>query len=198
MMEAHRADESKPRPQTTFFALGKEFTQLRRNTHRLGELPFAPIRYVLKYQADAWQQCFRSSKGFPKFKKRWYDTDSVTFPAGSFKLSGRYLHLAKIGQVVIRGNNPYFDARPVSVVVQAVDGKFYATVCYAVAQVPCNQNGKVIGIDRNVRQFATSEGELCYLPDVTKLEARRRRYQRMMARRTKPNRKKGIKPSKRS
>ena len=38
MMEAHRADESKPRPQTTFFALGKEFTQLRQNTHWLGEL----------------------------------------------------------------------------------------------------------------------------------------------------------------
>ena len=197
MMEAHRADDSNPRPQPTFFSVGKKFTQLRRDTDWLADLPFAPIRYVLKYQADAWQQCFRSNKGFPKFKRRWYDTDSVTFPAGSFKLSGRSLHLAKIGQVVIRGNNPYPDARPVTVVVKSEGSKFYATVCYAVDQVPSNQNGKVIGIDRNVRQFATSEGELCYLPDVSTLEARRRRYQRMMARRTKPNRKQGIRPSNR-
>ena len=197
MMEAHRADDSNPRPQPTFFSLGKKFTQLRRDTDWLAELPFAPIRYVLKYQADAWQQCFRSSKGFPKFKRRWYDTDSVTFPTGSFKLSGRSLQLSKIGQVVIRGNNPYPDARPVTVVVKSEGSKFYATVCYAVDQVPSNQNGKVIGIDRNVRQFATSEGELCYLPDVSTLEARRRRYQRMMARRTKPNRKQGFKPSNR-
>ena len=197
LMAAHRADGSKPRPPTTFFALGKEFTQLRCNTDWLGELPFAPIRYVLKYQADAWQQCFSGGKGFPKFKSRWYSTDSVTFPAGSFKLTDHSLHLAKIGQVVISGNNPYPAAQPVAVVVQETVGKFYATVCYAVAQVPHNQNGQVIGIDCNVGQIATSEGELRYLPELSKLEARRRRYQRIMARRTKPNRKKEIEPSNR-
>ncbi|MYF02546.1 MAG: helix-turn-helix domain-containing protein, partial [Gammaproteobacteria bacterium] len=49
MMEAYRADPSNSRPNTTFFSLGKEFTQLRRTKDWLGALPFAPIRYVLKY-----------------------------------------------------------------------------------------------------------------------------------------------------
>ena len=195
MMEAYRADPSNSRPNTTFFSLGKEFTQLRRTKDWLGALPFAPIRYVLKYQADAWQQCFRSGKGFPKFKSRWYDTDSVTFPAGSFKLNDRSLHLAKIGQVVISGNNPYANSEPVSVVIREECRKFYATVCHGVKHVDHNQNSEVLGIDRNVGQFATSEGEIRYLPDLSKLESRRRRYQRMMARRRRPNRKKEIKPS---
>ncbi len=37
---------------TSFYTLGKEFTQLRHRLAWLRELPCAPVRYVLKYQAD--------------------------------------------------------------------------------------------------------------------------------------------------
>ncbi len=43
----------KPEPSSTsFFTLGKEFTQLRKRLPWLQALPFAPVRYVLKYQAE--------------------------------------------------------------------------------------------------------------------------------------------------
>ena len=41
------------KPPVTFFSLGKQFTELRRETDWLQELPFAPVRYALKHQADA-------------------------------------------------------------------------------------------------------------------------------------------------
>ena len=45
--------------------------------------------------------------------------------------------------------------------------------------------GLRIGIDRNVGQIALSTGDIIPLPDTTRLEARRKRYQRMIARRKK-------------
>lgn len=196
-MQAHRADASQPKPNISFFSLGKEFTQFRKRIDWLRELPFAPIRYTLKYQADAWQQCFQSGKGFPQFKSKWYDQDSVSFPLAAFKLVGKSLHLAKIGQVVLSGSNPYPQGEPRMVTITECSGKFYATVCYALETLPKNENGKVVGIDMNVGQFATSAGEIRHKPEVEKLAAKRRRLQRKLARRQGPNRSQGQQPSKR-
>ncbi len=132
MMEAHRNDESLPRPKVSFFSLGKEFVQLRRQTDWLQKLPCAPIRYTLKYYSDAWKQCFESGKGFPKFQSRANHSDSVTFVKGTFQLNGNSLHLQKIGQVVLSGSHPYADAEPVSVVIQQEGNRFYAMVGYRV------------------------------------------------------------------
>ena len=46
-------------------------------------------------------------------------------------------------------------------------------------------DGKVLGVDMNVRQVATSDGHFYFLPDLKKKEARRKRYQRRMARQVK-------------
>ena len=68
-------------------------------------------------------------------------------------------------------------------------GKFYATACREVPDelMPVNENGKTLGIDVNAGQYATSEGEIRRLPDLKRLESRKKRYQRMMARRRRPN-----------
>ena len=47
------------------------------------------------------------------------------------------------------------------------------------------KNGEVLGIDMNVRQVATSEGYFYFLPDLKKKEARRKKYQKRMARQIK-------------
>ena len=44
---------------------------------------------------------------------------------------------------------------------------------------------KVLGVDMNIRQIATSDGYFYFLPDLRKKEARRKRYQRRMARQVK-------------
>ncbi len=199
MMQAHRTDDSSPRPSLSFFSLGKEFIELRQQTDWLEELPCAPIRYTLKYYADAWKQCFEAGKGFPKFKAKHYSVDSVTFPAGTYKLTGESLHLQKIGQVALCGSNPYPDCEAKSIVVKKEQDRFHATVCYEVPdeRVSMTANGEAIGIDLNVGQFATSGGDISRMADVKVLEARKKRYARQMAGRQKPNHKQGIKPSNR-
>ena len=65
-------------PSPSFFSLGKAFTQLRRVTPWLREMPYVPVRYTLTHQADAWQRYFKGQGGRPRFKKR--GNDSVTLP----------------------------------------------------------------------------------------------------------------------
>ena len=45
-------------PSPTFFTMGKAFTDLRRVTPWLQDMPYAPVRYTLKHQADAWRRFF--------------------------------------------------------------------------------------------------------------------------------------------
>ena len=168
-------------PAPTFFTLGKAFTQLRAVTPWLQEMPFAPVRYALKYQAEAWAAFFRGERGRPRFKRR--GEDSVTIPDG-IRIRDGQLHFPKIGPMTLRrrGGNPWGDAQPLRAVVKRICGRWYATVCYRIEAPARPDSGAVIGLDMNVRQVATSEGAIFAAPDTRRLEARKRRYQRRMAR----------------
>ena len=171
-------------PSPTWFTLGKGFTQLRAATPWLEEMPFAPVRYVLKYQADAWKRFFEGSAGRPRFKSR--GADSVTIPDHVRIVDGR-LWFPKLGWLELRrrGGNPYPDARPVQAVVKRVVRRWLATVCYEVEAVKRPDDGRVVGVDRNAGQVAVADGVTARLvpgPSQDRLEARRKRYQRRMAR----------------
>ena len=171
-------------PAPTFFTLGKAFTQLRRATPWLRAMPYAPVRYTLKYQADAWRRFFRGEAGRPRFKRRGHD--SVTIPQDVRIRDGK-LYFPKIGWLRLRrrGGNPYPDAEPVQAVLKRVNGKWMATVCYAVAVPARPDDGTVTGVDMNVGQVAVSDGRcarIVHAPDSRRLEARKRRYQRRLAR----------------
>ena len=172
-------------PSPTFFTLSKAFTRLRELTPWLQELPFAPVRYTLKHQADAWQAYFRGQRSRPRFKGR-RGNDSVTLP-DTIRISNGRLRIPKLGWYVLRrhGGNPYPDGVPKQAVIKQVLGKWYCTVCYEVDIEHREDDGLAIGVDRNVRQLATSTGDIIPLPNTSRLEARRKRYQRMVARRTK-------------
>ena len=169
-----------PAPSTTFFSMGKWFTSLRSGKTRssrgrqetwLQELPFAIVRYSLKRQSGAWKKAFKGG-GFPKYKSR-LGNDSFTIPE-KFRLSRK-------------GGAPYLDrtgCKPVQVTVKRFLGKWYAVVTYEVPDVR-EDNGRSIGMDMDVGQVATREGAIYFMPDTSRLEARKRRYQRMMARRQK-------------
>ena len=181
-----RMHGAKP-PGVSFFTLGKAFTQLRAATPWLADMPFVPIRYTLKYQADAWRRFFHGQGGRPRFKRR--GDDSVTIP-DNVRIRDGMLHFPKIGPMALRrrGGTPYPEGEPVQAVVKRVCGKWYATVCYRVAAAERPDSGEVIGLDMNVRQVAASDGRLFHAPDTRRLEARKRRYQRKMARQRKGSR----------
>ena len=157
-------------PAPTFFTLGRAFTRLRRDTPWLQAMPYAPVRYPLRYQADAWQRFFRGEAGHPRFKRR--GTDSVTIPQDVRIRDGR-LHVPKLGWLTLRrrGGSPYPDGVPKQAVLRREGGKWMATVCDAIAAPVRGDNGRAIGLDMNTRQVAVSDGR----------EARLRRAERRIA-----------------
>ena len=172
---------SKP-PVPTTFTLFKAFTQLRRVTPWLQDMPFHPVRYTLKHQADAWRAFFRGQAGHPRFKSR-YSNPAFTI-AHDVRIRDGKLAIPRLGWLRLRrrGGNPYPDGVPKSVAVKRVCGKWCAVVCYAIPAAERPDNGAVVGVDMNAGQVATSEGEILRAPDTRRLEARKRRYQRKMAR----------------
>ena len=168
----------------SFFSLGKEFTKLRRHTAWLSDAPFAPVRYTLKHQADAWSRFFKGKGGRPRFKGRLGD-DSFTIPE-NVRLAGDSLFVPKTGWVTLsrKGGNPYADCRPLRATVKRSLGRWQCTICYAVEEHKAD-NGLILGVDMNVGQVAVSTGDILRMPDTSRLEARKNRYQRMMARRQK-------------
>lgn len=193
--------ERPEKPSVSFFSLGKQFIELRRQMNWLRELPCATVRYTLKRQADAWRRAFADPRaGLPKFKAR-NGSDSFTIPQSvkvrSDAIAGvQRLWVPKIGWMVLRrrGGNPYAGCEPVQAVVKRVLGRWYCTVCYTVpeALIQPVDNGKAIGLDRNVGQVTVSNGRMFKLPDLSRLEARKRRYQRMMCRREKGSKRRAL------
>ena len=99
LLEEVDAGES---PSTSYFSLGKRFTQLRHETDWLLDLPANPVKYCLKYQADAWTQFFRGKKGRPKFKSR-AGKDSFTLPDRNvIKIENNHLYIQKMGWYKLR------------------------------------------------------------------------------------------------
>lgn len=172
------------RPTVTFQGLFVQFTELRNRTPWLKDLPFKPVRYVLKYQADAWKQAFKHG-GFPKFHGR-RGQDSFTIPE-AVKLKAGKIHIPRTGWCTLsrKGGNPYDGCQPVKAVIKRDCGRWYCVVTYA-ADIPATaDNGLALGVDMNVRQVAVSTGDILHMPDVKKLETRKKRYQRRMARQVK-------------
>ena len=173
------------KPRTTFFTWGPRFTRLRHATPWLMELPYAPLRATLRRWSQSWSNCFSSShaqRGKPTFHSRdhklWVD-----FPGDSAKLCGRWLRLSGVGWVRLDGSNRYAGAAVKTVHVASEDGvKWHATIGYEVELPDAGDDGLAIGVDMNCGQVAASTGDIFHAPDVSRIEARRKRYQRRMER----------------
>ena len=190
------------RPHTSYFSLGVEFTKLRHETDWLQELPANPIKYTLKYFADALKEAMAGKKGFPKPRSRNRHAPGFTLPGKeNFRIKNidkKYslLLIPKIGWVKMtrRGGNPWEDGVPKQVVLRHDGHRWRAFVSYEVEVEKRPDDGEILGVDMNTRQVATSDGHFYFLPDLKKKEARRKRYQRRMARQVKgSNRRKDTK-----
>ena len=149
----------------------------------------AIVRQTLKPIEVAYQQFFKGTGGrLPRFHGRYSHNLSFTCPAGTFKLNNKSLHIQKIGQVGLSGLNPYPDGKPVQVTVKQQLGNWYAYVVYEVVLKSEPRPIREVGIDRNVGQITCSDRVVYRLPDDERgrmLECRKKRYQRMVARRVK-------------
>ncbi len=199
--QAFRSGKGK-QPQTSYFSLGVEFTKLRHETEWMRELPANPIKHTLKYFADALKEAMRGKKGFPKPRSRAKTAPGFTLPSkenfGIKNLDAKYslLRIPLVGWVKMtrRGGNPYGDGIPKQVALRHDGHRWRAFVFYEVEVEQRPDDGEILGVDMNVRQVATSDGHFYFLPDLKKKEARRKWYQRKMARQIKgSNRRKDTK-----
>ena len=180
-------------PSASYFSLGVEFTKLRHETAWLRELPANPIKYTLKYFADALKQAIEGNKGFPKLRSRKKTAPSITLPdTANFrikKMNDRYslLHIPLTGWVKLtrKGGNPWENGISKQVVLRHDGQRWRAFVFYEVEVEEKMDDGEVLGVDMNIRQLADSDGHFYFLPDMRKKEARRKWYQRKMARQVK-------------
>ena len=184
-MKAYQEGQGE-KPSFSFFSLGLEFTRLRNSEgyEWLKELPYAEVRYVLKRYADAMKQSVQGKRGFPNWKHK-KDGDSFTIPQG-VRIAGGKLRISKVGWVPVsrRGGDPWAHGEAKqAVVVKRLDGKWEVSVFWEVPDTAREDNGLTVGVDMNAGQVAVSEGYLLRGPDLKRLEARRKRYQRMMSRR---------------
>ena len=179
------------RPETSFFSLAVEFTKLRHKTDWMLELPANPVKHTLKYFADALGEAMKGKKGFPKPRSRNRHAPVFTIPSSAGvrirKVNEKYssLLIPLVGWVTLtrRGGVPY-EGEAKQVVLRHDGHRWRAFVSYEV-EIEKPDNGLVIGVDMNVRQVATSDGHFYFMPDLKKKEARRKRYQRKMARQVK-------------
>ena len=174
------------KPSPTFFNLGLAFTKLRDSEGHewLRELPYAEVRYALKRYADAMKEARKGRRGFPKFKHR-ENGDSFTIPQNVRVQNGR-LCVPKVGWIPIsrRGGDPWaYGKAKQAVVVKRPDGKWYASVFWAVPDVALEDNGKAVGLDMGKWNVATTEPDQTFMPDVSGLETKLKRHKRKMSRR---------------
>ncbi len=190
------------KPSTSYFSLGVEFTRLRHETDWLRELPANPVKHTLKYFADALKQTMQGKRSFPKPRSRNKHAPSFTIPSSARvrirKVNEKYssLLIPCVGWVKLtrRGGNPHEDGAPKQVVLRHDGRRWRAFVFYQIEVKKKADDCKVLGVDMNVHQIATSDGHFYFLPDLKKKEARRKRYQRRMARQVKgSNRRKNTK-----
>ena len=183
----------------SWYTIGTQFTLLRRHSVPwLQDYSANVVKRSLKPIETNYRQFFKGEGGLPRFKAKWRDAPSFPLCVGTFRLKGRYLHIAKIGEVLLLGHNPYPDAKPVSGTVKRECGNWYAYIVYEVGPATAAPHAvREVGMDRNVGQVALSDGTIYRRPDMKRLEARKRHYQKMMARRDRGDRKTGRKPSNR-
>ena len=186
------------RSEYRFYTLGRQFTLLRKHYDIwLQEYSANIVKSSLKPIETAYRQFFKGEGGLPRFHAKYIDEESFPLSKGLFRIEGRYLHIQRIGEVLLLGHNPYPAAEPVSGTVKRECGKWYAYIVYEVEQAEALKAVREVGIDRNVGQITCSDGKVYRLPDIERLEARRRRYQRMMARRRCGSRRHKVRPSNR-
>ena len=132
----------------------------------------------------------------PQFHGKHTTVPSFPINYQSAKVSGGSLYVQKVGWMKLTGANSYPDGEFKSGRIRYECGNWYAYLVYGVeAQPSLPQDVKEVGIDRNVNAdgwAVLSDGMKHPGPDLERKVARRRRYQRKMARQVKGSNRRAI------
>ena len=187
------------KPDFRHYSLCNVFTVMRRDdgtTKWLQNYPSKVVRISLKPIETAYKEFFKDreaggklNRQLPRFHGRHATEPSFPIDYQSAKVAGDSLYVQKIGWMKLAGNNPYPDGEFKSGRVKCECGNWYAYLTYEVqAEASLPHSIREVGIDRNVsegRWAVLSDGTRHPGPDLEKKIARRKRYQRKLARQVK-------------
>ena len=185
------------KPDWRYFSVGKVFTLLRRHSYKwLQGYSAHVVKSSLQPIETTYREFFKDVKAGsklgrkpPKFHGKYTTIPSLPINYQSAKVAGDSLYVQRIGWMKLEGNNPYPDGEFKAGRIRYECGKWYTYLTYEVeAQASLPHTIKEVGIDRNIsdgRWVVLSDGTKHTGPDIQRKVARRRRYQRMLARQVK-------------
>lgn len=169
-----------------YVSQGREITQLRRECDWLASVAYRPLTNALRDLDKAFTAFFRGG-GFPKFRNA---RDNVSFRHSGHEVNigepfGRWVTVSvpKVGPVRMRLTRQWI-GRVVSVTFRRDALGWHASLgCEAEHETPPSSL-PAVGIDRGVANtLALSTGEMLSIPAMTALVRRKKRAQRILARR---------------
>ena len=187
------------KPDFRHYSLCHVFTIMRRDdgtTKWLQDYPSKVVRISLKPIETAYREYFKDretggklNRELPRFHGRHTTEPSFPIDYQSAKVAGDSLYVQKIGWMKLAGHNPYPDGKFKSGRIKHECGDWYAYLTYEVqAEANLPHSIREVGIDRNVsdgRWAVLSDGTRHPGADLGKKVARRKRYQRKLARQVK-------------
>ncbi len=187
------------KPDFRHYSLCHVFTIMRRDdgtTKWLQGYSSKVLRISLKPIETSYKAFFADVKAGgklnrkpPRFHGKWATAPSFPINYESAKVAGDSLYIQKVGWMKLVGNNPHPDGEFKSGRIRYECGHWYAYLSYEVeAQASLPHTIREVGIDRNVSEgnwAVLSDGTRHGGPDLEKKVARRRRYQRKLARQVK-------------
>jgi putative transposase len=170
-----------------FVSQSRELTQLRHAEPWLAEINYVPLQQALRDLDRAFSNFFAGRARFPTFRRK-DDNTSFRFAGRcvrSVRMNNKWslVRLPKIGWVKFRDTRPV-RGRALNVSVSYAANSWHICFCCEIEhEAPANDLPSV-GIDRGVANtLALSTGEMLSTPALTQLERRKRRAQRILARR---------------
>ena len=187
------------KPDWRHYSLCNVFTVMRRDdgtTKWLQKYPSKVVRASLQPIETTYKAFFEDiqtggklNRKPPQFHGKHTTTPGFPIDYQSAKVTGESLYVQKIGWMKLVGNNPYPDSEFKSGRIRCEAGDWYAYLTYEVpVQASLPHSIREVGIDRNIaegRLAVLSDGTRHPGPDLALKVARRKRYQRKMARQVK-------------
>lgn len=187
------------KPDFRHYSLCNVFTIMRRDdgttrwlqdySSRVVRLSLKPIEMTYKAFFKDLEMGRKLNRRLPQFHGKY--TTAPSFPVNyeSARVAGDSLLVQKVGWMKLVGNNPYPDAEFKSGRIRYEGENWYAYLTYEVqAEASLQHSIREVGIDRNIadgRLAVLSDGTKHGGPDLALKVARRKRYQRKMARQVK-------------
>ena len=176
-------------------ACSKDMTELKKSLDWLKEVDSTALQSALRFLDTAYQNFFRRLKkgekpGYPRFKRKHDSGQSYTSKCvgNNIQVFGKSLKLPKLGEVKCCISKQVQGRILSATISRNPSGKYFVSLCCTGISIDAlPSNGKSIGIDLGIKDFAVSSDGFKY-PNHKYLASNQKKLaklQRQLSRKTK-------------